>query len=246
LHHIGAKSGPIVVAALFLMFVSALAVSPVVHATGYTVDQTWCTSVGGIWTLGSYCTAPPITIKSGDSLDVPSGVTLTASVTNNGVITIEGTLLPYSVNNYGTFTVQSSGTAVYGQTFTNYGSVSVAGSAYLGDYLGATFTNYGTFTDTGTLHIDGSFYEECGATFESTPNLGVGTYYPPTGCTTTTSTTTTTTTTSTTTITTTTSTTTLPLGVPEFPFGLALLFALMVPLMLVLRKMSLSPRSPRV
>ena len=207
------------VSILSLMFVSVLAVSPAAHATGYTVDQTWCTSVGGSWLFGSDCFASLVTINSGDSLDVPSGVDLLANVVNNGIITIEGTLEPGSVTNYGTFTVQSSGTAVYGSTFTNYGSVSVSGSAYLGDYLGATFTNYGKFTDTATLHLDGSFYEECGATFASTPNLGVGTYYPPTGC--------------------------AASSVPQFPLGLALLFALLVPALLLLRKRTISPKDFR-
>ena len=194
------------------MMVAALGAVPAVHATGYTVDEAWCISVGGTWEFGSDCSVSSVTINSGDSLDVPSGVDLLANVVDNGIMTIEGSFLPGTVNNLGTIIVQSSGTLVYGQTFTNYGSVSVGSSAYLGDYLGATFTNYGAFTDKGTFHIDGSFYEECEATFASTPNTGVGTYYPPTGCTTN--------------------------GVPEFPLGLGLLLAAMVPAMLVLRKIS--------
>jgi hypothetical protein len=206
-----------VVSILSLMFVSALAVSPAVHATGYTVDQTWCTGEGGTWIVTPpACFSPPLTVNSGDSLDVPSGVSLIASVVNDGAITIEGNLEAASVSNYGTIT-QTSGNIEIGTTFTNHGSVSISGSAYFTVDLGGTFINYGSFSDTGTFHLDGTFYEECGATFVSTPNTGVGTYYPPTGC--------------------------ITSSVPEFPLGLTILFALMFPALLVLRKLTFAART---
>jgi hypothetical protein len=194
----------------------AMGAVPVVHATGYTVDQSWCTSMGGTWSPNVCIISGTVTINSGDSLDVPSGVALLSSVVNNGMITIEGTLETNSFDNYGTFT-QTAGSTEVGEDFSNYGSVSISGSAIITIDVGTTFHNYGSFTDSATFWNDGTFYEGCPpATFDSTPNKGVGTYVPPTGCTIT--------------------------GAPEFPLGLALLFAVTVPALLLLR--SIRVRKP--
>jgi hypothetical protein len=136
-------------------------------------------------------------------------------VVNNNIITIEGTLETSSFDNHGTFTQTAGGTTEVEGVFNNYGSVSISGSNGIIINLGSTFNNYGSFADSTIFHNDGTFNEGCPpATFDSTPNTGIGSYVAPTGCTST--------------------------GAPEFPLGFALLFAVMIPALLVLRKKTLS------
>ncbi|MDA4114991.1 MAG: hypothetical protein OK442_00375 [Thaumarchaeota archaeon] len=160
---------------------------PFAYATTTGLDQATCTgtsypALGGSWDIPtSTCTlsAGTYTISSGDTLEIPSGATLsfsgsgrvtspigaTLEVDSGGAITVEdpGAAPGLSVidnegsfTNSGTITIENSvmdsqGIANIG-SFTNSGTITIENSGT--DTEG--ITNVGSFTNSGTITIENS------------------------------------------------------------------------------------------
>src|SRR5579863_952992 len=222
--------GVVALAALLsLSFVSALGVVPIAQAgTAYTVGQSWCSANSGIWVpfpIACFLTSS-FTLNSGDTLTIPSGVSLGtgSTFTNDGTTYVSGFFgngIGNTIDNEGTFVFESGSASTLFGTFNNHGTVTVdSGNSYLqtggGSNFG-TFNNYGTVSNSGTFKDQGVFNEECSGTYSGNALIVTGTYNPAVGCS----------------------------SVPQFPLGLAFLFAVVIPALLVLRKRTLF-RTPGV
>ena len=181
--------------------------------------------------------APYLNFNLGSQLLIDSGATVVAESSGGGDIFMQGG----SGTSYGTIDIKN--TAGYGiyisaGDFTNYGTIVIMNTSP-GAYQSIGIDNYESFTNFGTVDIANSgsltygIYNHgtitnSGTMQNSFPSLGVtGTvfntcggvitgftdYIQQTGC--------------------------APIGAPQFPLGPALLFALLVPALLVMRKKAL-------
>jgi hypothetical protein len=229
------------VLAVSLLGLGALAMLGAAPAAHAVTEPAYCSTLGGTW-LGSTCTFSSEFILSSGTLEVTTGTTLLldcSSCVGNLIFGSTGSLL---VDSGATVNVQSTGACAYacfgidldgsGTSITNHGAINVDTSLNctgpgecLGiNNLGGTITNYGTINieSSGGTCSGGSYCfgvnnagtltdVDCGTTSPLTSPYFVGNSVNTSGtCTKT--------------------------GVPQFPLGIALLFALMVPALLVLRK----------
>ncbi len=226
----GSRSAHVRVAVAFaLVGIFALGVVPAAHAaTTITLNSSTCVSpIGGSWSSGT-CTVSGgsgYTISTGDTLEVPSGTTLTT--TSNGFISVAGGA-SLTVDSGGIINIQDNdgdGISSFG-TITNHGTINIETSGAVTTGIanftpGGVIYNYGTINieNTGGTGVDnfGTITNECGGTIAPsaasiTEESGSNFIQITRGCST--------------------------VGVPEFPFGFALLFVFLVPALLVLRKMA--------
>jgi hypothetical protein len=211
----------------------ALGVVPAAHAATITVNSTWCMGFGFSWNSGtSTCTLTgTYPIASGNTLVIPSGATLL--ITSTGDITIEsgGSL---TVDSGGVINLENSafntaGIANFGGTITVNGVINAenSGTDTEGIFLdGGSMSVYGTLNveplggNVGVYNMGGTITKECSGTITGTiAGSPTGGYTSASGCTT-------------------------ASGVPEFPLGIALLFAALIPLLLILRKFT--PKGPGI
>jgi hypothetical protein len=178
----------------------------------------------------------------------------TINVENSGANTFGGIFNHGSfstISNYGDGIINianlgSSSKGIYNfqGTITNLGTINVKNS------VGSGIDNFGIITNSGTIDIfgkidnfgeidnSGTITIECGGLLVNERGSTYNGFLPvQVTCTTTTSSSTTSRTTSTST------TTSVPVSVPEFPLGVAFLFAILVPILVVLRKWATSPRN---
>ena len=235
-----AKGVAILVIPMLLAFLLTPSFASVVYA-GTTTDLTVANgatvcplTLGGVWEPGDNCLlSASYTVNSGDTLIVDTGVSL--EIASGGTLNVAGTLNIIQllvIFGGGVVNVSSGGVInngngidVYG-VLNNHGTINNNTSAiYIGLYGGFTgvLNNYGVINQNSvggfakiTITSGGVLNNECGGVI-SNPSPGVidGTV-----------------------------TTISCSSVPEFPLGFAVLFAVMVPAMLLLRNIRI--RKPAV
>jgi hypothetical protein len=150
-----------VILTLFLFMILTTGSIPAAHATNDTLNQSWCATDGGVWYYGNECVyiAGPFSLTAGDTLTVPSGITLWL---DDG-FEIDGTLILA-----GPF-VQAAGPTGY-----NYGTVQIT-TGDLWIQPGLTFDNYGTINNDNELADLGTLNNCIGSTYTGNAASGGGT-----------------------------------------------------------------------
>jgi hypothetical protein len=213
-----------VVVAFALAGIFALGFIPAAHAATIPLNSSTCVyPIGGSWSSGTCTLSTGYTISTGDTLEVPSGTTLT--IISTGFLSVAGGAF-LTIDSGGIINIQvNDGDGISSfSTITNRGTINIETSGAATDGIanfipGGVIYNYGTINieNTGGTGVDnlGTITNECGGTIAPsaasiTEESGSNFIQITRGCST--------------------------VGVPEFPFGLALLFVLLVPALLVLRK----------
>ncbi|HET6458951.1 MAG TPA: hypothetical protein VFG24_08755 [Nitrosopumilaceae archaeon] len=143
-----------------LLFASLLVLSFSIqdaHATNFVLsDLASCQAIGGTWFPNSTtCSIGNLTINSGDTLTIASGVKLdvTLTLSNSGTITNSGTINSFAVTNSGT--IQNAGAINnLGSTITNTGTIMNSGRINNSFYIDNTgsINNSGTIANIGIIN----------------------------------------------------------------------------------------------
>lgn len=126
----------VVIALCAIVFLTAGFATQKTYAVGGTLDQTLCESFPGpgVWNVDTCTITSEITINSGETLIIPSGITLEVPPNSGslGILNDGGT-----IDNSGTLNVESSGTITNSGTINNPGAIN--------NFCG-TIINNGIFT----------------------------------------------------------------------------------------------------